>query len=426
MEGHLVMSKKERQRLLVVSQVRDQGMSLKEAAKALEVSYRHVRRIYKRFMDKGDAGLIHRSRGKSSRRGFDFLVKQMVFDLYKNKYDGFGPTLAAEKMAEEDAMILDHETLRRWLIAAGLLKRRRKRSTFRQRRIPRAHFGELIQMDGSHHRWFEDRADETCLMNMVDDATKTTLSLMDKEETTEVAMRLLWAWIDKYGIPQALYVDRKNVFVVDREPTIQEQLEGCKPLTHFGRACEKLGIQIITANSPQAKGRVERSHGVYQDRLVKEFRLKSISDINSANRLLAQGFIDKLNAKFATFPADPANRHRPVGKTKLQDVFCFEHKRTVNNDFTVRFDNRLFQIARQRAIPPAGSRITLQKRLDGSICLIYKDRELEFVEIPKPAKVELVAIKEEKPGRSMTRIPSPDHPWRKSKRQVKQLVGANP
>jgi len=251
LRGHLMMSGKERQRLLVLSRVRDQGMSLKKAAKVLSVSYRQTRRIYKRFIDEGDQGLVHKSRGKTSGRGFDLRVKQTVIDLYKNKYDGFGPTLAAEKMLEEDSIVLDHETLRRWLIKNGLLKRRRKRPSHRKRREPKAHFGELIQLDGSHHLWFEDRSFESCLMNMVDDATKTTLSLMDKEETTEVSMRLLLAWIDKYGIPETLYVDRKNVFVTDREPTLEEQLKGETPLTHFGRACKKLGIQIIIANSPQ-------------------------------------------------------------------------------------------------------------------------------------------------------------------------------
>ena len=269
LRGHLIMSKKERQRFLVLSRVRDQGMSLKKAAKVLSISYRQTRRIYRRLINEGDAGLIHRGRGRNSGRGFSTEIKQSVVELYKDKYDGFGPTLAAEKLAEEDGFCLNHETLRRWLIKDGLWKRRRKRSAYRQRRTPRAHFGELVQMDGSHHLWFEDRGDECCLMNMVDDATKTTLSLIDKEETIEISMRLLWAWIDKYGIPEALYVDRKNVFVTDREPTIEEQLKGEEPLTHFGRSCQKLGIQIICANSPQAKGRVERNHGVYQDRLVK-------------------------------------------------------------------------------------------------------------------------------------------------------------
>lgn len=419
------MSEKERQRLLALSRVRDQGMSLKKAAQALSISYRQVRRIYKRFIDEGAAGLVHKGRGKPSGRGFRPETKQLVIELYKNKYDGFGPTLAAEKLLEDDAIVLDHETLRRWLIRDGLWQRRRKRSIHRKRRIPRPRFGELIQMDGSHHRWFEDRGEEYCLMNMVDDATKTTLSLMDKEETTELSMRLLWAWIDKYGIPEALYVDGKNVFKTNREPTLAEQLRGEAPLTHFGRSCQKLGIQIITANSPQAKGRVERNHGVYQDRLVKELRLKGISTLGKANELLRGGFVDNLNTKFAKAPADTSDRHRPVGKkTDLLSVFCFEHQRTISNDFTIRIDNRVFQITKQSALPPVKTKITVQKRLDGGIHLIYQDRELEFVEITKQIQIELIATKKEQPRKSTAHTPPPDHPWRR-KSIVKPLIGVN-
>ena len=420
------MSSTERQRLLVLSRVRDQGMSLKKAAKILSISYRQARRIYKRFIDEGDVGLVHKGRGMNSGRGFSAQIRQSVIELYKTRYDGFGPTLAAEKLFGEDGIALDHETLRRWLINDGLWERRRKRYAYRQRRTPRYHFGELVQMDGSHHRWFEDRGDETCLMNMVDDATKTTLSLMDTEETTDVAMRLLWAWIVEYGIPEALYVDRKNVFVTGREPTVEEQLNGEEPVTQFGRACQKLGVQIVCANSPQAKGRVERNHGVYQDRLVKEFRLKGTDTIDEANKLLGSGFVDNLNTKFAKAPADPKDRHRPLDKnTDLFSIFCYEYRRNINNDYTVRFDNHIFQIVRQSALPPAGVKLTVQKRLDGSIHLIYQNRELESVEIAKTAQEQTIAETKEKPKKSTAHVPPPNHPWR-SKKRAKQLIGAAP
>lgn len=423
MRGHLVMSAKERQRLLVLSRVRDQGMSLKRAAKVLSLSYRQTRRIYKRFTAEGHSGLVHKGRGKPSGRGFDPKVRQTVLELYRSKYDGFGPTLAAEKLLIEDGLALDHETLRRWLIAEGLWRRRRKRSAYRKWRTPRSRFGELIQMDGSHHRWFEDRAPKACLMNMVDDATGTTLSLMDEEETTEVAMRLLWAWIDKYGIPEALYVDKKSVFVTDREPTVAEQLKGEVPLTHFGRACKKLGIQIICANSPQAKGRVERSHGVYQDRLVKEFRLRGTRTIDEANRLLTGGFVDDLNTRFAKAPANPANSHRPLGKkTDLSAVFSYEYERTIGNDYTVRFNSQVFQITKQQGLPPTRAKLTVQKRLDGSIHLIYQDRELEFVELAQRIHTDTLVLKPAKDNKRKPHIPAPDHPWRRYR--PKQPVGA--
>jgi len=424
LRGHLVMSRRERERLLVLSRVQDQGMSLKDAAKALGISYRQARRIHKRFIDEGDAGLVHRSRGKRSGRGYGASTKETVLDLYKSKYADFGPTLAAEKLLEDDGFLLDHETLRRWLINEGLWQKRRKRSTYRLRRIPKDHFGELVQMDGSHHRWFEERGEESCLMNMVDDATTTTMSLMAEEETTEAAMRLLWSWVERYGIPEALYVDRKNVFITDREPTMEEQLRGEAPLTHFGKACRKLGIQIICANSPQAKGRVERNHGVYQDRLAKELRLKGISSIEPANELLRGGFFDKLNAKFAKAPKNPGDRHRPLDKkTDLAAVFSFEHERTLGNDYTVRFQNRLFQILKQKHLPPVKARLTVQIRLDGSVHLIFEDRELKFIEIDKKPRLEPV-LELEKPKKSTAYAPPPDHPWR-SKRRSREPVGAN-
>ena len=251
------MSQRERSRLVMMTRVREKAMSIKEASGALGVSYRQGRRIYKRYMEEGDKGLIHRNRGQPSNRGKASEVKEAVLGLYRERYWDFGPTLAAEKLVERDGYEVGHETLRRWLLAAGLWKRQRKRPKYRQRER-KAHFGELVQMDGSHHKWFEDRGEERCLMDMVDDATGNTQALISEEETIVAAMKVLWVWVERYGIPKALYVDWKNVYVTQREPTLEEQLAGEFPLTQFGRACQKLGIEIITANSPQAKGRVER------------------------------------------------------------------------------------------------------------------------------------------------------------------------
>jgi len=175
---------------------------------------------------------------------------------------------AHEKLAEQDLEV-DHETLRRWLLQAGLWQKRRKRREHRSRRERRAHFGELVQMDGSPRHWLGNEAPEHCLMELVDDATGNTLSLMDTAETTALAMRTLWWWIDRFGVPRALYTDKKNIYVSDRQPTVEEQVAGEEPLTPFGKICQNLGIEIIAANSPQAKGRVERKHGVYQDRFLK-------------------------------------------------------------------------------------------------------------------------------------------------------------
>jgi len=351
--GALAMSQKERSRLVVMSRVREQTMTIREASEMVGVSYRQCRRIYKRYVKEGDKGLIHRNRGRPSNRRKAPGVKEIALALYREQYWDFGPTLAAEKLVERDGYEVNHETLRRWLLAAGLWKRQRNRPKHRQWRERKAHFGELVQMVGSHHMWFSGQEDKDCLMDMVDDATGRTLALMSEEETTVAAMRVLWAWVEKYGIPKALYVDWKNVYVTQREPTLEEQLSGELPLTQFGMACKKLGIEILPANSPQAKGRVERKHGVYQDRWVKELRLAGIRDIEGANQSLL-GFTESLNTKFAVEPRSSVDFHRPVPQDMdFRSVFCLEEQRTVGNDWVVRYKNHFFQILPQSKLPPA-------------------------------------------------------------------------
>ena len=379
MEGHLLMSRKERRRKSVFDEVKAGRLTIRAAAQRLGLSYRHCRRSYKRFGEHGDRGLVHRSRGRVSNRRRCDRVRRKVLARYRQRYENFGPTLAAEKLKEE-GLAVDHETLRRWLLAEGLWTKRRKRRRHRQRRERKHHFGELVQMDGSHHRWFGEDGPQGCLMNMVDDATGITLSLMENEETTEVAMGTLWKWIERYGIPQALYTDKKTVFVTDREPTLEEQLAGEEPKTAFGKACAKLGIEILTAHSPQAKGRVERNHAVYQDRLCKEFQLRRITTLATANKLLANGFIDNLNAKFAKAPLSGVDFHRPVPKEiDLADVFCFEEQRSVQNDWCIRFRNRHYQILEEnRPLPKPKDKILVRIRLDASLHLLYRGRPLAY------------------------------------------------
>jgi hypothetical protein len=251
-------------------------------------------------------------------------------------------------------------------------------------------------------------------MDMVDDATGRTLALMSEEETTVAAMLVLWAWVERYGIPKALYVDWKNVYVTQREPTLEEQLSGELPLTQFGRACKKLGIEILPANSPQAKGRVERKHGVYQDRWVKELRLAGIRDIEEANRSLL-GFTKSLNTKFAVEPRSSTDFHRPVLQgMDLRAVFCMEKQRAVGNDWAVRYKNRFFQILPQSNLPPAKKRVIVQEHLDGSIHMVYRGKEIVFKEIKhllpySPTPLEKAPIPEPK----KKYIPPSTHSWRK-------------
>jgi len=264
-------------------------------------------------------------------------------------------------------------------------------------------------------------------MNMIDDATGEKMSLMAEEETTEAAMQLAQNWIERYGVPQALYVDRKSVYVTDREPTIEEQLADEEPKTALGKSLAKLEIDIIEARSPQAKGRVERCHGVYQDRFVKELALHRITTIAGANKLLNNGFVDELNAKFAREPLEPGDFHRPVPKgLDLADVFCFEDKRVVQNDWTVRHQNTYYQILKDNTpLPKPKDKVVVRSRRDGSVHLLYKDKPLAYRVIPKTElrkRLEqkqldaLDAAIQKAPSTSRPHKPAADHPWRKAAR----------
>lgn len=364
------MSNRDIRRVQLLKQVCEGQRSLGSVSAAMGVGYRQAKRIYSRYCAEGPEGVIHRNVGKPSHRRLDEEFKRTVVQHYLEQYAGFGPTFAAEKLAERDGLLVNHETLRRWLIAEGVWKPRRQRREYRARRERRRQFGELVQFDGSHHRWFEDRTGSCCLMNMVDDATGTTLSFLAEQETTEAALRLLWAWIKRHGIPQAVYCDRKNAFVLDRGPSVEEQLQGVVARSHFERACDELGIEVIVARSPQAKGRVERNHAVYQDRLVKELRLAGISEIEAANQFLCDGYLDSLNQKFAKPPVDEVDAHVALlGTQNLANILCFTEPRIVGRDYVVQFENRLFQIQRQkrRRLMAPGTPIRVHKWLDESL-----------------------------------------------------------
>lgn len=384
MEGTLQMSRKDCRRIQILSRVKEGLITVLRAAELMQVSYRQAKRLWRRYREGGEKAVIHGGRGRRSNNHLDEELKRRVVERYRQKYQGFGPTLAVEKLVEEDGYgPISRETLRLWLKAAGLWQRHRRHRPYRKRREPRQHFGELVQMDGSFYPWFGQEHDQCCLMNLVDDATGTTLAMMFREETTEAAMRVLWGWIERYGIPLALYCDLKNLYISGREPTVEEQLAGEQPLTAFGRSCQKLGIQIISAYSPQAKGRVERKHGVYQDRFTKELHLRGAKTIAEANMILQGGFVEKLNAKFAHPPIRAEDRHVALGgREDLRDIFCFEQRRSVSADWVVRNDNRFYQLIRQRgSMPRVGSKVTVRTWLDESVHILHKGCRLGFKEL---------------------------------------------
>jgi transposase-like protein len=406
--GGLLMSEKERRRLGIMERVASGELKKADAAKIVGVSYRQIKRISTRHKQEGDVGLVHRSRGRKSNRGYPREVKDKVLGLYQGTYEGFGPTLFAEYLQESHGLEIDHETIRRWLLENGLRQKVRRKPKHRRRRKRKEHFGELVQLDGSFHEWFSGQGAKCCLMVMVDDATGYTLAMLSEEETTEAAMRLLRAWTERHGVPCALYTDRRNVYITDREPTLEEELAGQEPLSVFGKACRKLGIRIIPAYSPQAKGRVERKNGVFQDRLVKHLALKGITDREAANWELPS-FTEKLNLKFSVPPERPEDYHRALPEgLNLDDVLCWEETRTLNNDWTVRYENRWFQVTRQSPLPPARGKVIVRKRLDTSLQILYRGRNVEFEELTeRPTAVSREIIKPRKQWK-----PAPDHPWR--------------
>jgi transposase len=413
MEGHLLMSERERERLKVFERVKRGELQQLEAAEICGLSYRQTRRLYGRYREFGDRGLVHRGRGRPSNRQYRSEFRQAVLARYQERYPDFGPTLAAEKLAL-DGYALDHETLRGWLLTAKLWRKRRKRPRHRSWRERRAHFGELVQLDGSHHQWFEKRGPKSCLMNMVDDATSTTQSLLAAEETSFAAMELLWQWIERYGIPRALYTDRKNVYVVDEQTRQRAAESGQEALTQFGRACQQLGIKIIKAYSPEAKGRVERSHGTYQDRLVKELRLAGTQTITAANELLPS-FCRQLNQKFAVAPRAAADYHRSAKGYDLAAIFCFQEERTITADWVVRFENQFYQLEPRRKGQSPRGQIKAQRYLNGELHFRSGNDELAYTvlaERPQPAS----KAKKKKRAASDTimdkYVPPPTHVWR--------------
>jgi hypothetical protein len=427
------MSQRELRRVEALARVRSKQLRLVDAARLMEVCYRQAKRLWKRYEEEGAAGLKHRSVGRRSHHAYESKFRRKVLQLVREKYSGavgerFGPTLAAEHLASEDGMKVDAETLRRWMLAEGLWSRERKRGAHRQWRERKEHFGELVQMDGSFHGWLEERGPEGCLMDLVDDATNTTWAQLGEQETIWAVADALRAWIERYGVPLALYVDWKNLY--KRPATPGERLRGEEPITQFGRMCAKLGIAVIAANSPQAKGRVERIHGTHQDRLVKKLRRKEISSHEHANVYLEREYLPEHNRRFARTAAKPEDYHRRAARDReLDRIFRLESERTISEDWVVRCDNRFFQLQPQsRHFAPARGKVLVCEGRHGSIAIEYRDRPLRWREIDAPAKPQFV----ERPAsntqphvpisvKKRKWAPPANHPWHKAvKREVQK------
>src|SRR5215472_3226156 len=421
------MSQRELRRVEVLARVRSKQLRIVDASRLMHVSYRQAKRLWSRFRVEGAVGLKHRSAGRPSHHAHEEKFRKRVLQLVREKYGGavgerFGPTLAAEHLSSEDGLKIDAETLRRWMLAEGLWSRERKGWRHRRRRERKEHFGELVQMDGSFHAWLEERGPEGCLIDMVDDATNITWAQLGEEETIWAAADALRAWIERYGVPLALYVDWKNLY--KRRATPGERLRGEEPITQFGRMCAKLGIEIIAANSPQAKGRVERVHGTHQDRLVKKLRRRAIGTHEVANVYLEREYLPEHNRRFARAAARPEDYHRRAPRAaELDRIFRLESERTIGNDWVVRYANHYFQLEPQsRHYVPARSKVLVWEGRYGGIGIEYRGRALGWKQIAAPLKPlpRAVGARVAVAFGKRKWVPPADHPWREPRRVTQQ------
>jgi transposase len=415
----LRMSQGERRRLVVMSQVASGKLVLRQASELLSVSYRQAKRIWCRYQAEGDGGVVHRLRGRPSNHRSPAELRERVLARYREAYHDYGPTLAAECLAEE-GLAMGIETLRQWLRGAGLWAPQRQRRAHRRRRARKEHWGELVQMDGSHHDWFEGRRCWAVLMVMIDDATGRIDARFFEGETLAAAFTMFGEYAVKYGLPQAIYVDRAGVYRSDREPTEAEILAGKEPQTEFGRAMEEVGVKLILARSPQAKGRVERMNRTLQDRLVKALRRRGISDLETANRFLEEEFLEPFNARFGVTPAAAENVHRAVpAELDWGRVLSVQEERVVQNDWTVRWNNAFLQLPRVCsgaagvAVVP-GVRVQVCEQLDGRVRVFAGEHELNWSTTrSEPRRPRKPVVRRVGPTKSSQgQKPAASHPWR--------------
>lgn len=397
------MSQDERDRLDVLSRVKRKELKVTEAAVLLGLSLRQTRRVWKRFRTSGSAGLVHAARGRASNNRLDDAVRDRIIKRHQAVYADFGHTHACQKLAEE-GLVISPDTLVNLLKERELFVPKRKRSKHRKRRERRACFGQMVQCDGSVHDWFEGRGGpglRATLMVLVDDATGITYARFYPAETTEASFDVFERWAQMYGIPREFYVDRHTIYRNNEHPD--------KP-TQFARAMGELGVTLICANSPQAKGRVERRHAVFQDRLVKEMRLRGIRTLDQANAYLEQAFLKQINDAYAITARKKADVHRPV-PSEIERVLCRMEERVVGRDWCVSWDGRVLQIASSHAsLMLPGRRVTIRQSRTGVLQLSFKTQPLTFSELAAKPKTKTKSKRVIVNNRRWT--PPTTHPWK--------------
>ena len=417
------LSMREIDRLRVIRDVLDERILQCQAAKQLKRSPRQVRRLCRRVAAQGARGIRHGLRGKPSNHQLAPGLRERALKLVAAHYHDFGPTFANEKLLERHGLDLSTYALRQSMVEEGLWHPKRHKPFHRAWRPRRSCVGELVQLDGSEHDWFEGRGPRCTLIPFVDDATSgVSFGRFAKAEDTLTLMRLAEAYLRRYGRPQAFYVDRDSIYKVNRQASIDEDLRDEQPMTQFTRAMKELGIDVICAYSPQAKGRVERGFKTHQHRLVRELRLAGVSSIEDANRFLDQGYFDSHNARFSVEPANATDAHRKLlPEHRLDQILSLRSERTVFNDYTLRYVNKFFQILEHQPVRvKPGDKVLVEVRLDGTTHLRFKDTYLNFKPIDKrPYQPHLQARPSQGKQYADPRIkgvgsiPAKDHPWRR-------------
>lgn len=371
-EEKLLLSKRDRDRLKVLHEVRKGHITQRQAAAQLKVTDRWIRELVDRIRDHGDQAVIHRLRGQPSKRKISARVEKQAVGILGREYEGFGPTLAAEYLARDHGIAVSRETARQWMIRGGIWRRRKQRieqvHVWRRRR---SCFGELVQWDTSDHDWLEGRGERIYLIGMLDDATSRGLARFAPHDSSVENMRLLWAWVNKYGRFVDAYTDRGGLFETNRPNQHDEEREGKLPETQIGRALRELGIGWIAARSPQAKGRIERFFATAQDRLVKGLRQNKVCTLEAANAYLEQEYLPLWNERFIVQPALEVDAHRPLGKAyDLASILSHVEQRVIGQDYTIRYGGRLYQVAREQIRPGLrGQHVRVEQRLDGTLAM---------------------------------------------------------
>ena len=419
----MLMSKQEINRAGILRQVEQRTLSQRDAARAMGVSDRQLRRLVTAYRRAGPAGIIHGLRNQPGNRRLEQYAKDEAIALVATLYSDFGPSFAAEKLAENHALVMSHETLRQLMIYEGLWKPKQRKVKHRQWRERKACYGEMEQFDGSLHPWFEDRAPKCTLLACRDDAGNVVRAQFVTYEGTMPVMAFWKRYFEERGKPQSIYLDRHSTYKVNAKGALDEVM-----LTQLERAFEELGIEVIHAYSPQAKGRIENLFGTFQDRLVKELRLAGISTIDEANVFLEEVFLPEYNRRFRVTPASAADLHWPVSSQEdLSQILAIQSQRLVSNDFTIRFKSHWFQLEKIQPTPVLPrTKVTVEERLDGSVRLRIGSTYLHYQELSARSAPMPVVV-----GSAKLRVltkPAANHPWRKftlkqSKPDISKLQG---